>query len=412
MKDLNYLYRKLFLIGPLGILLSTSILSIPAIAQEARDKKFPVPNSIDVMTPHKVGLFTNYASIAPTCKVARSDNPLALQRSVKDIANLKVDNLTVSDYIKKYNVMGFLVLRDGVIVDQQHRFERRETDLFTSMSVAKSIVSILVGIALDEGLISSLDDPVGKYALKIKNSSYGSLPIRSLLQMSSGVPFVEQYPVKSKTDIYDFAVEAQYGKNSSIIRAINNIKKQSNGYGKVFNYASVETAVLVEVLRSASKQSLCSFMQERLWKPIGAEHDANWNIDSEGLEWGFGWLNATQADLAKVGILLTNGGEINGKQVVSKKYLEEATSLEKQPMQFKKVNDVNEPSKNAGYGYQFWLTDTPGRFFMQGIFGQYVVIDQPSKTVMIINSADSSFLSDNRTKETLMVFGKLLEQNF
>jgi CubicO group peptidase (beta-lactamase class C family) len=280
------------------------------------------------------------------------------------------------------------------------------------MSVAKSIVSILVGIALDDGLISSLDDPVGKYALKIKNSPYGSLPIRSLLQMSSGVPFVEQYPVKSKTDIYDFAVEAQYGKNSSIIRAINNIKKQSNGYGKVFNYASVETAVLVEVLRSASKQSLCSFMQERLWKPIGAEHDANWNIDSEGLEWGFGWLNATQADLAKVGILLTNGGEINGKQVVSKKYLEEATSLEKQPLQFKKVNDVNEPSKNAGYVYQFWLTDTPGRFFMQGIFGQYVVIDQPSKTVMIINSADTSFLSDNRTKETLKVFGKLLEQNF
>jgi hypothetical protein len=81
-------------------------------------------------------------------------------------------------------------------------------------------------------------------------------------------------------------------------------------------------------------------------------------------------------------------------------------------LQFKKVNDVNEPSKNAGYGYQFWLTDTPGRFFMQGIFGQYVVIDQPSKTVMIINSADPSFLSDNRTKETLKVFGKLLEQNF
>ena len=77
MKDLNYLYRKLFLFGSVGILLSTSILSTPAIAQEARDKKFPVPNSIDIMTPHKVGLFTNYASIAPTCKVARSDNPLA-----------------------------------------------------------------------------------------------------------------------------------------------------------------------------------------------------------------------------------------------------------------------------------------------------------------------------------------------
>jgi CubicO group peptidase (beta-lactamase class C family) len=153
-------------------------------------------------------------------------------------------------------------------------------------------------------------------------------------------------------------------------------------------------------------------MQEKLWKPIGAEYDANWNIDSEGLEWGFGWLNATQVDMAKVGILLTNGGAINGKQVVSKQYLEQATSLEKQATQFRKVNDVNEPSKNAGYGYQFWLTEVPGRFFMQGVFGQYVVIDQPSKTVMVVNSADTAWLSDNRVKDTLKIFGKLVDQKF
>jgi CubicO group peptidase (beta-lactamase class C family) len=381
-------------------------------AQDKRDKNFPVPNTIDPGTPHKVGQFTNLATISPSCKVSKSDAPVQFKKNLKNLSSLKIDNFTIGDYIAKHNVMGFTVIRDGIVVDQQYRFERRETDLFTSMSVSKSVVSILIGIAHTDGLISSLDDPVKKYTGKLDNTPYANVSIRSLLRMSSGVTFEEIYPVKPKTDGYDFFVEAMFVKKPSVISAINKVKKRSTGEGTTFNYASVETAVLAEVIRGAANQSLCQYMQEKLWKNIGAEHDAFWNVDSDGIEFGYGWLNASQADYAKLAILLINGGNLNGKRILSSDFVDEATNIEKQPQQFRRVIDKNEPAKSAGYGYKFWLTETPGRYFMQGIFGQYVLIDNKSKTVLLINSADSAHLSDARTKNTLRIFDKLTEQEF
>lgn len=379
-----------------------SLLAFAAQAQfiehEERDKRYLVPLSPDVTTPHKVGLFTHMAEVSPSCKVAKSLVPVPLQRAPRDLSAVQYKgplfSYTLKEHVDKNNVMGLMVVRDGKIIDQQYRSERRETDLFTSFSIAKSIISILIGIALDEGLIKSLDDPVSRYTSRINESSYSKVSIRSLLRMSSGIPFNETYT--GKNDIYHLDQALRFSSNSSVVNTLNSMRRSSSGEGKKFNYASVETVVLAEALRGATGKSVCQFMQEKLWEKIGAEHDAWWNIDSAGNELGYAFFNATQLDYAKVAVMLANMGEINGRRVVSAEYVDEATNVERQPEGFK----FNQAQMAAGYGYQFWLREKPGRYFMQGTFGQYAGIDRDTKTVLIINSADNNESNSLRSINT------------
>jgi len=369
-----------------------SLLAVAAQAQfiehEDRDKRYLVPKSSDTSTPHKVGLFTHMAEVSPSCKVAKSSAPVPLQRTFKDLSAVPYKgplfSYTLKEHVDKNNVMGLTIVRDGKIIDQHYRSERRETDLFTSFSMAKSMISILIGIALDEGLIKSLDDPVSRYTSRINESSYSKVSIRSLLRMSSGIPFNETYT--GKNDIYYFDQALRFSPNSSVVATLNKMQRASTDEGKKFNYASVETSVLAEVLRGATGKSVCQFMQEKLWEPIGAEYDAWWNTDSEGNELGFAFFNATQLDYAKVGVMLANMGQINGKRVVSTEYVDQATNVDRQPEGFK----YGQAKTYDGYGYQFWLREKPGRYFMQGVYGQYVGIDRGTKTVMVINSADNA----------------------
>ena len=383
-----------------------SLLALAAQAQfiehEERDKRYLVPKSSDTTTPHKVGLFTHMAEVMPSCKVAKSSAPVPLQRAPKDLSAVQYKgplfSYTLKEHIDKNNVMGLMVVRDGKIIDQHYRSERRESDLFTSFSMAKSIISILVGIALDEGLIKSLDDPVSRYTSRINESSYSKVSIRSLLRMSSGIPFNETYT--GKNDIYYYEQGVRMGGNPSVIRTLNTMQRGISDEGKKFNYASVETGVLAEVLRGATGKSVCQYTQEKLWEPIGAEHDAFWGTDGEGLELGHAFFNATQFDYAKIGLMLADMGEFNGRRVVSSQYVDQATNVELQPEGFK----YGQAQMGAGYGYQFWLREKPGRYFMQGVYGQYVGIDRDTKTVMVINSADNAEAAGLRSLLTFRLF--------
>ncbi len=387
-----------------------SVVFIAAHAQfiehEERDKRYLVPRSPDTTTPHKVGLFTHMAEVSPSCKVAKSSVSVPFQRAPKDLSVVQYKgplfSYTLKEHVDKNNVMGLTVVRDGKIIDQHYRSERRETDLFTSFSMAKSMISVLIGIALDEGLIKSLDDPVSRYTSRINESSYSKVSIRSLLRMSSGIPFNETYT--GKNDIYYLDQALRFSSNSSVVKTLNSMQRSSSGEGKKFNYASVETVVLAEALRGATGKSLCQFMQEKLWEKIGAEHDAWWNIDSEGNELGYAFFNATQLDYAKVAVMLANMGEINGKRVVSAEYVDEATNVERQPEGFK----YGQAASYEGYGYQFWLREKPGRYFMKGTNGQYAGIDRDTKTVMVINSADNAESNGLRTINTFRLFQSVI----
>jgi CubicO group peptidase (beta-lactamase class C family) len=388
-----------------GLVLAALTAHAQFIEHEERDKRYLVPRSPDTHTPHKVGLFTHMAETMPSCKVSKSSSPVPLQRSLRDLSNVKYEavfNYTLKEHIDKNNVMGLMVVRDGKILDQHYRHERRETDQFTSFSVAKSMISVLVGIALDEGLIKNLDDPVSRYTSRINESSYSKVSVRSLLRMSSGIQFNETY--SGKQDIYYFDYDLRFGSNSSVIKTLNNMQRSSSNEGKNFNYASVETTVLAEVLRGATGKSVCQYMQEKIWEPIGAEHDAWWVTDSEGNELAYAYFNATQLDYAKVAVMLANMGEINGRRIVSAEYVDQATNIDQQPEGFK----YGQAQTATGYGYQFWLREKPGRYFMQGTYGQYIGIDRDSKTVLLINSFDNAEVAGLRSLRTYRLFQSVI----
>jgi CubicO group peptidase (beta-lactamase class C family) len=380
-----------------GLIFAAFAAHAQFIEHEERDKRYLIPRSPDTQTPHKVGLFTHMAETMPSCKVSKSSSPVPLPRTPRDLSGVKYEavfNYTLKEHIDKNNVMGLMVVRDGKILDQHYRHERRETDQFTSFSVAKSMISVLIGIALDEGLIKNLDDPVSRYTSRINESSYSKVSVRSLLRMSSGIQFNETYT--GKQDIYYFDQALRFSPNASVLKTLNNMQRSSSDEGKKFNYASVETTVLAEVLRGATGKSVCQYMQEKLWEPIGAEHDAWWVTDSEGNELGYAFFNATQLDYAKVAVMLANMGEINGRRIVSSEYVDQATNIERQPEGFK----YGQAQTVTGYGYKFWLREKQGRYFMRGTYGQYVGIDRDSKTVLVINSfqnTEDTVLSSIRT---------------
>lgn len=388
------------------LLLAANLSNAQFIEHEARDKRYLVPDSPDTTTPHKIGLFTHMAEVGPTCKVARSSTPIPLHRTPKDLSSVKYDavfNYTLKEHVDKNSVIGLMVVHDGKIVDQHFRFERRETDQFTSFSMAKSLISIMIGIAFDEGLIKSLDDPASRYTDRINESSYSKISIRSLLRMSSGVPF--DGGTTGKTDNYYFDQALRFSSNSSVITVLNNVQRASFNVGEKFNYANIETTVLAEVLRGATGKSICQFMQEKLWEPIGAEYDSWWATDSLGNELGYAFFNATQFDFAKIAVMLANQGVINGKRIVSAEYVDQATNVERQPEGFK----FNQAQMGTGYGYQFWLREKPGRYFMQGAYGQYIGIDRDTKTILIINASDNNEANSIRSLRTYRLLGALVD---
>lgn len=376
------------------------------IEREDRDKRYPIPSAYDPRTTHKVGMYTHMVDIVPTCKMTKSSAPVSLPNAAQDLSNVKYEaifNYSLKEHLDKNYVMALTFVRDGKIIDQHYRYERRPSDLFTSFSAGKSIISILIGIALDEGLIKNLDDPVSKYTNRINESSYSKVKISSLLRMSSGLPFSE--PDDARGDITDLENSLRYNANSDVVQTLNGWQRSGNKEGVKFNYASIETAVLAEVLRGATGKSVCQYSQEKLWEPIGAESDAVWETDSKGNVLGYVGFNATQADYAKVGVMLANMGEINGKRILSAEYIDQATNVNRQPEGFK----FNQAEMQAGYGFQFWLRQKPGRYFMHGSFGQYVGIDRDTKSVLVIHTADPTRVNKIRSLRTFRLFQGLID---
>ncbi len=391
-----------------GLLLAlfASLSNAQFIEHEERDKRYPIPASFVRGTPHQVGMFTHMAQITPTCKVAKSSAPVPLQRAPRDLSKTQYElifNYTLKEHLEKNNVMGLTFVRDGKVIDQHYQYERRADDLFASFSAGKSITSLLIGIALDEGLIASLDDPVSKYTDRIHESSYSKIKIRSLLRMSSGIPYSEPHTGRGDASVFDESL--RHKSTSSVPKTLNQWQRDSVDEGKKFNYASIETAVLAEVIRGATGKSICQYTQDKLWEPIGAETDAFWETDSEGNVLGHSGFNATQSDYAKVAVMLANMGEINGRRVLSAEYIDQATNVDRQPEGFK----YDQAEKLSGYGYQFWLQKNAGRYYMNGSYGQYVFVDRDSKSALVIHTADPVRVNAMRSLRTRRLFDGLIK---
>jgi CubicO group peptidase (beta-lactamase class C family) len=329
----------------------------------------------------RVGSYTNLDKLFPdqhhVLRRAEKPSPLikaaaepALQYSFGGRAN------TLDDYLAHQRATGLLVIKDGQILVERYQYDRKPTDRLTSNSMAKSLVSIGIGLALSDQRIRSLDDKAVEYVPELKGNIYGETTIRNLLRMASGARFIEDNNTRND-DAAKFAV--LHGTKGSI-PAILAFNEREAPQGQRFHYASIETQVLTVVLRAATGKPPSEYLAERVWQPMGAEADATWITAPDGLERGAAFFNATLRDWGRLGMLLANDGALNGTQIIPRDYLLEATDWHKHPAAF--APKASPPAN--GYGYHFWIMrGEKRRFYMRGVFGQSIYVDPELRLVLV-----------------------------
>ncbi len=358
----------------------------PDEASLGKAAEYPIGTAASMFTEQfKVGSFSNTDKILPTHPVWRGETPISYLppgAPTKITYQFKGANLTLDDYLERQRVTGLLIFKDSQIVAEHYRYGRTADHRFLSFSMAKSITSLLIGIAHSKGIIPSLDDRAEKYVTELKGTAYGSTTIRQLLRMSSGVKFIEDYTSKESESARLFAAEAGRSKETPL-QALASFNERLAPAGEKFVYCSSETAALGYVLTRATGRDMASLTSEWLWQPLSPQADAAWNLASDGHEQADGRFNATLRDYGRLALMLANDGFWEGHQIVPKDYLLEATDPAQQPHAFRPT--IATPF--FGYGYQFWLLPFAERTFaMIGIYGQFILV-QPASGIVIAQTA-------------------------
>lgn len=329
----------------------------------------------------RVGSFSHLDEILPHYTLNKAQSPLPLAKAAAEVKlGYRFENQawTLEDFLAHQRVTGLLVIKDGAVLFERYQYDRKPADRFISHSMAKSIVSLGVGMAVAEGKIASLDDLVAKYVPKLAGSAYGETTIRNVLRMSSGVKFSEAYD--GNDDLTRFVIARNREGSIAALREFNTREAEQ---GTRFHYASSETVILTVLLDAVTGTTLSEYLTTRLWQPIGTEADATWIKSADGTVSGYGNFNATLRDYGRLGMLLANDGAAGGKQIVPKDYLLDATDWRRQPPAFQ----PRKATPYYGYGYQFW--PFPGekrRFALLGVYGQSIFVDPELKLVMVVTA--------------------------
>ncbi|WP_196257695.1 serine hydrolase domain-containing protein [Pelagibacterium limicola] len=315
------------------------------------------------------------------------------------------ETMPLEDALESLFTNALVVIKDGKIVYENYRNNSDEATRFLTFSVAKSYVSTLVGLALADGAIESLDDKVTDYLPEMEGSGYDGPTIRDLLRMRSGVDWLEVYQFGSDTQL------TQVHDNALVLYnyrwcdyAANESQPSPNAPDAVFNYATLDTSVLGCIVERVVGKTGAEFMSEKLWKPAGMESDAYWIMDgpdSVGREFFGAGLAATARDHARFGLMILNGGVANGNQVIPADWVREATIPDE-------GYEPTEPDSPMGYQYQWWTLPDSDAFMALGLHHQYIYID-PANDMVIVKT---SHTPDPTIPEAgdLDLFGQIAER--
>lgn len=280
--------------------------------------------------------------------------------------------------IEQYDPVAFLVIQDGQVRYEEYWDGYGTNSLSNSFSAAKSIVSLLIGIAKDEGYINSIHDKVYQYIPEFSKESTKDLEIIDVLTMSSGLNWDEAY-----LSPFSMTTEAYYGTDlPGLISRLEGIEKP----GKEFKYLSGNTEILAMIVQAATGKTISEYASEKIWKKVGAEHNALWCLDKKGgMEKAYCCFNTNARDFARFGQLILNDGRWDSTQIVSSEYIKEATS----PADWLKGED-GKPLDY--YGYQYWILHHKGMKipYMRGILGQYVFAIKEKNAIIVRLGHDRS----------------------
>lgn len=292
----------------------------------------------------------------------------------------KQHTYTLEQYFKRNAVLSFLVLKDNQILAEYYFHGSDANSRFLSNSVGKSITSTLFGVALEEGKIASVDDPVTKYLPVLSSSGFSRVTLKQALQMATGIALS-----KNAQDPYS----SEHALNASVLRGkpsfldyIKTLKADPKVKpGTVFDYQNVNTEVLGLAIETATGMPFNEYLQAKIWSKIGAQSDAYlYRAKEQTDQCAFGCFSATLRDYGRFGLMMMNGGTLDGTHVVSDSWIKQATRPEPSAPQPK--------DDDQGYGYQWWISaGKDGAYEGHGIFGQILYVNPTKHIIIVILSA-------------------------
>ena len=334
-------------------------------------------------TPYIVGSFSGMDRLSPSCELAPADKPVPFKSADKEADfryRFRGGDYTLADYMQHQRATAVLIVQDGTLLAEHYGYDRTQDMRMLSNSMAKTLLALAIGKALEDGSLHALEDRADQYVPGLAGTLYGATRIVDLLRMASGAKYVEDYtPTDDRARFLGTA--AKHG----VLAAAAQVSERADPPGTRFNYAGAQTEVLSLVLQAATQRSLCDFVDEKLWKPMGAQSKATYLVrQSDGSAFAQGGFNATARDYARLGAMLANDGVVQGRQVVPRDFLLNMTDASRQPEPFRPGQMVYHGSRYYGYGFQVWLL--PGdarRFVLLGIHGQAIYVDPQSRLTMV-----------------------------
>jgi len=294
--------------------------------------------------------------------------------------------------VDDFKLAGIVVLLHGQLRLEHYARGHSAQGRWVSFSVAKSLTSTLVGAAIKDGFISSVDDAVTRYLPELRDSAYDGVTVRQLLTMTSGAKWNEDY----KDPAADFALFYSIPVDPGMDATVSYMKKLRRDAppGQRWQYNTGDTNLIGVLVARATGKNLATYASEKIWARYGMESDASWMLDRSGHEHGGCCISASTRDFARFGQFILDGARIDGQSVVADGWLEAAT---------RKQVDIGQPG--AGYGYQWWTRDR-GAFNAFGLHGQQIHVDRARGLVVAINSAEPGA---TWTKESLAARVALLD---
>ena len=309
------------------------------------------------------------------------------QNVVIDAQALKGRNRTdFESYLKSHNTVAFIIIRNDTIIYENYFQGYSHNSQIPAFSVTKAVTSSLIGLAIEDGFIQSVDEPVTNYLPEMKKNGFEKVTIKHLLQMTSGIKFREE-------GVSPFHEDAKFYYGTNLRQKTLNLKLKREP-GTAFEYASGNTQLLALILeRSLQGKSISTYLQEKIWHPLGMESEASWSTDKrkQGMEKAFCCLNATARDLAKFGNLYLRQGRWNGQQILPADWIKEST-----------VADTTEGGEKY-YKYQWWLSSSSD-FLAEGIINQYIYVS-PEKNLVFVKLSSGYGVWNKWT-----FFGDLIKQ--
>jgi CubicO group peptidase (beta-lactamase class C family) len=364
---------KKFFLGSLVVLGAAAVGGWLSLDKETRGLLATVPTNRDLLfwtVPQRDAAFRALdrlpllakANVVPT---SGTPSPLPMGAPLKLSSDLDA-------YLAGQRSAALLVVHDGKLRMERYGLGFDGDGRWTSFSVAKSFTSTLVGAALKDGFIKSLDDKVSLYIPELKGSAYDEVSVRQLLTMTSGVKWNEDYD-DPNSDVAKFNNHKPEAGTEALVSYMRQLPREVPA-GTRWLYSTGETNLVGMLVQKATQKPLATYLAEKVWGPAGMEQQATWLLSKTGQEIGGCCVQASPRDYARMGQFILNGAKVNGQSIVPEDWLAQATT---------KRADIGTPGR--GYGYQWWTYDD-GSFTARGIFGQGIFIDPKRKLVIVSNA--------------------------